>query len=364
DTLVTVSKLAGREGKDGRFECAGSIVLEGWRPSRYDLDVRLEKFLVASINDILAIVTGRVTIGTEIVGGSAVPSIEGAVEVNRAEVFYAFEEQGAPGAAGTFATPSWLARVDVEIPGNAWIRTPDANIELRGDITLYHDQRGTYFRGHLDLVRGWYNIYANKFRVRSGTVDFVRAEDNRPVVNIEAETPDPEGRTIFLTLLWLQDDVEPRVTLTHEDPGYSETDIWKMLGGGVVRGPGDADASFDAVTTAQGLAANYIERVLNSQMEGITIEVEKGTSSAGANGATDYSETMVAVGKYLSEGLYVKYKQGLSISTARHIEVEYRINRWVLLRSELIKYSERVIQGKSTRTSDEFNVDLKLRWEF
>jgi hypothetical protein len=363
DTLVTVSKLSGREGKDGSFECTGRVVLSGWRPSGYDLDVKLDKFLVASISDILAIVSGRIRVGTETIDGHAVPSIGGQVEVNRAEVFYAMEEQGGPRAAGTFAAPSWLARVDVDIPGNAWIKTPDANIELRGDITLYHDQRGTYFRGHLDLVRGWYNIYANKFRVVSGTVDFVRAEQNRPVVNIEAETLDPEGRKIFLTLVWLQDDIEPRVTLTHEDPGYSETDIWKMLGGGVVKGPGDG-TSFDAVTTAQGLAANYIERILNSQMEGITIEVEKGTSSSSTNGSSEFSETMVAVGKYLSEGLYVKYKQGLSISTARQIEVEYRINRWVLLRSELIKYSENVIQGNSIRTSDEFNVDLKLRWEF
>ena len=73
---------------------------------------------------------------------------------------------------------------------------------------------------------------------------------------------------------------------------------------------------------------------------------------------------MVAVGKYLSEGLYVKYKQGLAISTVRQIEVEYRISRLFLIRTQMIKYSDAAMQGESSRSTDEYNVDLKLRWEF
>ena len=364
DTLITVAKLRGREGKNGSFDCAGKLELSGWRPAAYDLTLRLDRFLIASVPDILASVSGTLAVGTGTVEGRAVPSLQGALEVKQAEVFYVLDDQDGPRPPGTFAPPSWLARIDLEIPGNAWLKTPDANIEMRGEITFYNDHRGAYLRGELELVRGWYNIYANKFRIRSGKVQFVLAEGGRPVVYIEAETPDPGGRRIFLTLAWLQDDLEPRVTLTHEDPGYSETDIWKMLGGGMVREPGDTEATWDAVGTAHGLAANYVERILNSQMEGITIEVESIGVQPGMNGEHDRSGTVVAVGKYLSEGLYVKYRQGLSISSARHIEVEYRINRLLLLRSELIKYSERVLQGNNIRSSDEFNVDLKLRWEY
>ena len=60
----------------------------------------------------------------------------------------------------------------------------------------------------------------------------------------------------------------------------------------------------------------------------------------------------------------MKYKQGLSISSARQIEVEYRISNLFLIRSEVIRYFEKAIQGNSPRSSDEINVDLKLRWEF
>ncbi len=362
DTLITIKHLKGKEGKDGSFTGSGKIGLSGWRPEWYDVDLELDKCLLASISNVMVIVSGNIHAGTEMIGGRPVPSLTGDLEVNRAEVFLVLDELTSGTPSGTL-TPSLLALIDLDIPGNAWIKTPDSSIEMRGEITLHHDQRGTYLRGTLDLVRGFYNVYGNKFKVRSGKLEFVHAGGFRPIVDIEAETLDPEGRRIFLSLVWLQDDVEPKVTLVHEDPGYSETDIWKMLGGGIIGSSGGEDG-WDAVGTAQNLAANYIERALNSQMQGITIELEtEGLQDRTTNGM-DQKQTMVAVGKYLSEGLYVKYRQGLAISTARQIEVEYRISRLFLIRTQLIKYSETAMQGESSRSTDEYNVDLKLRWEF
>ena len=362
DTLITIKHLKGREGKDGSFTGSGEIGLSEWRPEWYDVDLKIDKCLFASIPNVMAIASGNIHAGTEMMDGRPVPSLTGDLEVNRAEVFLVLDELTSGTPSGTL-TPSLLALIDLDIPGNAWIKTRDSSIEMRGEVTLHHDQRGTYLRGTLDLVRGFYNIYGNKFKVRSGKLEFVHAGGFRPIVDIEAETLDPEGRRIFLSLLWMQDDIEPKVTLVHEDPGYSETDIWKMLGGGIIGSPGGQDG-WDGVGTAQNLAANYIESVINSQMQGITIELETEGLQDGTTNGTEQKQTMVAVGKYLSEGLYVKYKQGLAISTIREIEVEYRISRLFLIRTQLIKYSDTAMQGESSRSTDEYNVDLKLRWEF
>ncbi|UCF04407.1 MAG: translocation/assembly module TamB domain-containing protein [bacterium] len=364
DTLITITEMNGREGKEGSFSCNGWMTLRGWKPRQYSVKAYLDDFLIASIPDILSIVSGELSIGSRIESGRTIPVLGGNIEVKRAEVYYDLGELASREPSSTMAPPSWYAAVDLEVPGNTWLKTPDANVELQGRITLYHDQRGMYLRGRLNLIRGWYTIYNNKFRVRSGTLDFVHAGGFRPVVDIEAETRDPEGRKIFLNLTWTQDDVEPRLVLTHEDPGYSQTDIWKMLGGGFLGSAGGSGTSWDALSTAQSLAANYIERLLNSQMEGITIELESTGGTGTTDGTLGEKETMIAVGKYLSEGLYVKFKQGLSISTARQIEVEYRISDLFLLRSEIIRHSEKVLQAKSRRSTDEINVDIKLRWEF
>lgn len=364
DTLVTVSSMTGREGKDGRFKCDGWMTLRGWRPSRYRMKVFVDEFLLASIPDLLSILSGELSIDSRMESGKAVPVLGGDLEVKQADVYYDLNELASREPSSTMAPPSWYAAVDLEVPGNTWIKTPDASIELQGRVTLHHDQRGMYLRGTLKLIRGWYNMYNNKFRIVSGTFDFVHAGGFRPIVDIEAETRDPEGRKIFLNLTWTQDDVEPRLVLTHEDPGYSETDIWKMLGGGVVGAGNGSGASWDALSTAQSIAANYLERLLNSQMEGMTIELEETGATDDSGGSLGEKETMIAVGKYLSEGLYVKFKQGLSITTARQIEVEYRISDLFLLRSEIIRHSEKTLQGKSRRSTDEINVDIKLRWEF
>jgi hypothetical protein len=361
DTLLTIAELRGREGKKGTFNGTGWIALEGWKPKEYRIAFNMDEFVLASLSNVLAVVSGDATVSTRVVNGAAIPVITGSCEVKQAEVYYDLGNLSSSAAEGAAEAPTWIAAIDCKIPGNTWIRTPDARVELRGDVTLHHDEKGTYLRGDLSLVRGWYNVYNNKFTITSGKLQFVTAGSFRPVVDVEARTRDPEGRYIYLTLRWHQDDLEPRLTLLHEDAGYSETDIWKMLGGGIVAGE---DAAWDARGTAQNLAANYIERVLNSQMEGVTIELEAGRSADQSSGAEDLLNTKIAVGKYLSQGLYVKYKQGLSISSAREIEVEYRISNLLILRSEVIRYFDKAIQGKSPRSSDEINVDLKLRWEF
>ena len=365
DTLMTVAMLEGNEGKEGKFSCEGTVTLKGWKPHGYDLRVVMDQFVIASIPDIIASLSGDIEISSTTYGERLIPMLSGGLTVNSAEIYYSLGDLMGGGTGTSMAAPSFMAEVDLAVPGNTWIRTTEAKVELEGDVTLHHDNRGTYLRGQLRLVRGWYNVYNNKFRVRSGTFEFVHAGSFRPVVDIEAETRDPEGRSIYLNVAWHQDDVEPRLTLTHEDPGYSETDIWKMLGGGVVDSPNGTSTSWDALSTAQSLAANYLESVLNSQMEGVTIELESVSRANGSSsGGLEDSETMIAVGKYLSQGLYVKYKQGLSISTAREIEVEYRISNLFLIRSQIIKYSEKVLEGTSQGSTDEVNLDIKLRWEF
>jgi autotransporter translocation and assembly factor TamB len=363
DSLVTVSSLQGKEGKKGTFTCVGSITLKGWKPARYDLTIDLNQFVAESVPNVLAIVSGKITVGTTVEEGRVLPVIGGSCEVNQSEIYYDLGSMSSPASGETLEPPSFLAAVDLKIPGNTWVKTADARVELKGNVTFYHDEKGNYLRGELDLLRGWYIIYNNKFTIDSGKLQFVEAGGFRPVTDIEAETRDPEGRKIYLTIQWHQDDLQPKLTLRHEDPGYSETDIWKMLGGGIVNP--QTGTTWSAAGTAQNLATNYLERVLNAEMQGVTIELESpARTETATTGMLNINETKVAVSKYLSQGLYVKYKQGLSIATAREIDIEYRISDLLLLSSEVIRYSNQVIQQKSTGITEEINVNIQLRWEF
>ena len=363
DTLVKVRYLNGQEGRQGKFASSGTVSLKGWNPEEYDLTVDMEKFMVTSISDVAAIVTGRLKIGTETYEGRKIPFLQGRLEVNEAEVYFNPAEMEDTGGNGGIVAPEWMAELDLDMKGNTRIVNPDANIEFMGKVTLHHNEMGTYLRGELELYRGWYNLYNNKFHIQSGRLLFSHAGGNRPLIDIEAVTYDQEGKRIYLTLVWDENDPQPRLSLHHEESGYSETDIWKMLGGGIVGSPRGADSEWSAMRTAQSLAANYLERVLNSQMEGFTVSLEQGNvRQSGAIGGE--KETMLAIGKYLSEGLYVQWKQGLSVATETEVEVEYRISDLFLIRTEVIKYSKELLPGESMRSGDEINLDVKIRWEF
>ncbi|MGM0484965.1 MAG: translocation/assembly module TamB domain-containing protein, partial [Candidatus Krumholzibacteriota bacterium] len=363
DTLIRVRYLNGEEGKEGRFSGSGTVSLRGWRPVVYDLTVDTEKVMVTSIRDVAAIVTGKLDIGTDTVEGRAVPFLSGSFEVNEAEIYFNPGDMESGGGGEGVIKPGWMAELDLDMKGNTRIKTPDANIEFTGEVTLHHNEMGTYLRGELLLYRGWYNLYNNKFHIQSGSLIFSHAGGKRPLIDIEAVTYDQEGKRIYLTLVWDESDPQPRLSLRHEESGYSETDIWKMLGGGIVRSPNGSESEWDAMGTAQNLAANYLERVLNSQMEGFTVSLEHGNArQSGAFGGE--KATMLAIGKYLSEGLYVQWKQGLSVATEAEVEVEYRISDLFLIRTELIKYSQELLPGESMRSGDEINVDVKIRWEF
>ncbi|MCD6380637.1 translocation/assembly module TamB domain-containing protein, partial [bacterium] len=363
DTLINIHSLSGKEGKDGEFNCFGTIAMRKWKLVDYNLTLDLNRFLIVSIKDILAIVTGKVSIGAKRIDGAVIPSLLGDLKVNKVELYYDLGGMGNGKNGTVMSTPSWVAEINLDMEGEARIRTSDANVEFLGDVVLYHNRKGTYLRGTLTLHRGWYNIYNNKFRVNSGTLVFAQAGTTRPIVNIEAETFDPEGKRIYLTVLWDENDPQPRLSLHHEESGYSQTDIWKMLGGGIVGSQDGDGAGWDALGTMQNLATNYFENILNSQMEGFTVSLEQSNKAQNSGSMVGEKETMIAVGKYLSQGLYVKYKQGLSVFNERNFEVEYRISSLFLIRSEYM-HSDRVFLGESRRNSDEVNFDVKMRWEF
>ena len=96
-------------------------------------------------------------------------------------------------------------------------------------------------------------------------------------------------------------------------------------------------------------------------MADMTVEVESRTEGTAGNLERELS---VAVGRYLSEDLYFQYRQGISSSASSAINVEYRVSRLILLRSEIIRHSRRGLQGQSRQTSDEINLDIKFRWEY
>lgn len=52
------------------------------------------------------------------------------------------------------------------------------------------------------------------------------------------------------------------------------------------------------------------------------------------------------------------------MTSERQVDIEYRISNLVLLRSEIIQYSNKGLAGKDRPGTDEINFDIKFRWEY
>jgi autotransporter translocation and assembly factor TamB len=236
-----------------------------------------------------------------------------------------------------------------------WVRNPDLNVEMGTDgLVFLRDERGMYFRGDLNILRGSYKLYGNKFNITDGNMDFSASETLRPSINIEAYTPhrggdDSGDHNIYLVLSWPYDRVEPHISLSYDEPGYSESDIWSMLGGNILAG---------------GVASNTLERAINEQFGGgLSVDVQS-RNSPDATATKPDQETLIGVGKYLWEDIYLQYRRGLSVGGEQEVNVEYRLGNKFLLRSQYIYNSRRPRGGIANQNTDEFNLDLKYRFEY
>lgn len=367
---ITVDPLRAKKGNEGTLQARGAATLKGFEVSAYALDATLSDFSFSTIPGFESIQNGEISVKSHDDGGRLIPSVTGDLRVKEAVITRSLAGQEGPPSPWTVATesPSWLCDLDLHAPKNVWLRNPDVNVEMGGDVTLKRDREGFYLRGDLRVLRGSYTLYNNKFRITDGRFDFATAT-LRPGIYLDAFTPhrrsgDTEYK-IFLSFSWPADEEQPEITLSYSEPGYSEADIWAMLGGQVVAGSGFGDqGAWNAGETAASLASNYLERILNAQMSDVTVAVESSPAGDGSRTGDDESTMTIAIGSYLSEDLYLNYRQGLRTTSAREVDIEYRLSNILLLRSEIIQHSQRGILGKSRQTTDEINFDIKLRWEY
>ncbi len=363
DDVVRLTSLTAKSGDKGTVSGTGWARVSNYKAADYRADLTLHEFRVTSIPDVDVVLDGVVTARLQDWReGQKLPFVTGALDVREATIQLELGPDNGTGSALTLPTdePGWICSVDISAPKNVWVKNPDLNVELAGDVILKRDERGMYFRGDMSVLRGSYRLYANKFTITSGSMDFSAAETLRPAMVIEAytpyHTPGEADRNIYLSLNWPYDKKEPQISLTFDDPGYSEADIWRLLGG----------AGNVAATTA-GVATNALERIINSQMTGgFTVDVEQRQfeETTGTGAKTVEQETLVGLGRYLWEDVYLQYKRGLSLGAEQEVNVEYRLSNKFLLRSQFIYNSRRNIAGIAGQNTDEFNLDLKYRFEY
>jgi hypothetical protein len=288
----------------------------------------------------------------------------------------------------------WTYRVHVEAPSNLRWRPPDGDIEFDADLDLEQTPDSLLIYGEMHLVRGYYYFLSNRFSLTQADLTFDNQQGVDPQMAIAAQTrllpsgtenaaaTGSSGRRQLetITAQITGRSSQPIITLSGPE-GWDQKTILSELTFGRFHGEGSsglgqfsADPLENYVTRQlTNQLSRDLSKYLNNAITQWTVEREQG-ALFGASGAGD---VYVGVSGDVNARTSWTYRQrlpGLDRGTAaagsanlfeRDVEVEYRINRFIYLTTELTQRRSSLVQAPaSTNGPAEFNVSLKARWEY
>ena len=366
---LRINDIRGGEGLKGTLQGQGTLTFHGLLLKAFDVRLDLDRFLVASVPDLRALVKASgARISSVYVGPDSilVPKFSGELEVIRGRYTGDFTEK--PGAADPLqatVAPDWLADLKLHgDPRTVRILNRELELYLGGDLDLIRDLEGLYLRGTLDVNAGRLIVFNNTFNVERGRLDFSREVGFDPRIDLDAVTKH-RLRSRFSNNSVIENIsvhvgatlAKPEISFS-SDQGYSREAIQRMLLG--LDPYPDVTGGEVAQLRASSITAgfNVLEREIAQELNLVdTFEIEqiRRERETGETGL----DPLIGVGKYIGSDLYLKVAQGVK-QEDRDILVEYQINRYLLLQSEIRRRIDEN-QGQETYNLD-LNTDPPRLW--
>jgi translocation and assembly module TamB len=346
--------------RNGYVDAKGTLQVDGIKPGRVDARVSLDQFGTSGFTDFPTFITANIDVGGDFSGNGAraearVADLEVVVpdtstretyptqldadivvlrEGRRSEMEDIFEIDGFDGA-----TREKIADLRVIVERDSWVRHPQGQVEVMGDITV--EVIGTTVRlgGEIETVRGSAEVLGKRFDIAKGLITFTGADPPDPRLQVEAvyefdrsitraigrpTSGEPRaivrvtGRTSNPQIRFLSDPQMPEsdviyALITGQPPNQQE--VGQTQGGGLAAG------------VASGLAAGLLEDKLG---EILPVKFDVFRLEAGDEGFADPS---VEVGKYIFEDVFfsIEYKIGAEPNeNTSEFNIEYRfLPRWI-----------------------------------
>ncbi len=255
-------------------------------------------------------------------------------------------------------------RLSLLMPRNVWVRSADASIEVECDLSAVKETPELLLFGHCSTIRGFYELFGNRFQIRSGDLDFDGEPDMNPSISIEATTvvsdkpvgeAKPEkhefevritGTLFFPEFQFLLDGEQAEQEDIVSILVFGQT--FDQLQPGQKKQIGEEKGLDDR---ARGLVAGrllkQLSNTLGSELSLDVIEIESGGS---------LTDSKVRVGKYVTPEVFVSVSQDFGAEGNQIVELEYEIPRKILLFNLLL-------QATSDRKGDTgTDVIWKIEW--
>jgi len=379
---ITLDTLDARQGRTGRVTGRGHVNMDGFLLENYHFDLAMRDFASSQAGLYAMLFDGDFeVIDGPRVQGVRLPQVVGDMRIKRGVVEFDFANQSEVQKRAAISEPLyWTYHIHMGANQNLRWRPPDGDIEFNADLDLEQTPDSLLIYGEMHAIRGHYFFLSNRFKVRKADLNFDNQKGVDPQMDIAAETSlipsnseynRRRAETIVATITGRAS--QPIISFDGPD-GWDQRVVLEELTYGRFRS-GSGALSTDPLQ-------NYVTRQLSNQLsrdlsklfnDAITqweVQREQGELLNGQGGL------VVTIGGDLNPQLSWKYSQrlpGLERSSTipgttglfeRDVEVEYRLNRFIYVTSELIQ--PRTVTGLSAtgQNRTDFNISLKARWEY
>jgi hypothetical protein len=302
--------------------------------------------------------------------GERIPTVTGQVTLKRLDVrddFSRFVGKEIDTSLVVEDSTIWNLNLHVTATNNLWIINNDVNAECKADVIVTREVGLLNIFGTLDILRGTYNLFGQKFNVKTGTMAFNNVARINPDVDFDVTTrlknptaqgasPTPVELEITGTLL------EPQINMAGETV-LSKDDFLKLLLAGSSLNP------FAVGAQTQGSLSSNLLRSFSAVSSfipdplvasGLVQEFEIAPADTGAG-------TQISVARYISPSLYVSYSQTIaqgqtqsqaqspSQQSSGTIVIEYYFNNNI---------SFQVARGTQGSPNEGISFDINLNFEY
>jgi autotransporter translocation and assembly factor TamB len=340
---ISLSRFSARSG-DGTLLGNGVVSLRQFALENINLTVAAHRWPAIQTSEYKAVINGtvrmngqldapRITGAVEVIEGTVRPALDfldrNPVPLKRDPSIIVVQHRGGkPVAAETGekngAKNDELVRrmtleVSINVPNNFWIRHPNANVELRGKLTVLKNRESSdpTLAGLLEVVRGWVGFQGRRFMITRGRVQFTGGPPKDATVDLTAEYRVND----YLVNASLSGTIEKPALVLASTPQLEQSDILSLLlfGKPVAELSNSEQASLQrsAVDLSAGFAAaalgNAVSKALGLQELGIDL------------GDLTFTGGQVRFGRYLGARTYISAAQEVSGKNGREVSLEFQL---------------------------------------
>lgn len=213
----------------------------------------------------------------------------------------------------------------VDAPGELYMENNLARLEARARFSIGGTAAHPLLDGRVEALDGEIFLRGRTFELLGATVDFRPDLGLAAALNITAESLiETRDGAYVVGVRVTGTTLEPRVTLSSDDPSLSQTDIATLIAFGKTTAQMRRDGGSVSLTGVLGFGTQRVGDLLTGEAERV-LPVDRIEFEPTFSTTTGAFEPQLTLGKDLTDNLSASVGQTFGVASRTRVEIEYRL---------------------------------------